>query len=158
MLNLGPPSSESQRLLPVALLKAAEGNEIQGITRFQKLVFILQQGDLIGEEALSNEHEYDYEAHNYGPYSKELHDWLDRLDRQGVIKKKSTQTDAGNTKEIFTVENSQVEQGDFDVSNLDEELQRRVRETIEEFNQMSILELLDLVYEEYPEYAINSKL
>lgn len=157
MLNIGPPSDEIQRLLPVALLKEAEDNTIQGITRFQKLVFILQKGDLIDKSSLDENQEYEYEPHNYGPYSKELHDWLDRLSRKGIINKDSTSTSAGNQKEIFKLNEAKIDQ-EFDLSGLDDDFEDRVTATVDEFNHMSILELLDIVYDEYPEYAVNSNL
>lgn len=158
MLNLGPPSDKEQRLLPLALLKAADEDEIHGITRFQKLVFILQMGDLIDEEEINQEKEYEYEPHNYGPYSKDLHDWLDRLNRKGIIRKTSTKTDAGNDKEIFTIQEEALRGSDLDTSDLSDDLQERVNKTVDNFNQMSILDLLDQVYDEYPDYAVNSKL
>lgn len=152
MFNLGPPSDEVQRDLPLALLEEADEDEIHGITRFQKLVFILQQGDLIDDRGLPKESRFNYKPHNYGPYSKELHDWLDYLDEEGIINKKQKKTPAGNQKEIFTL---QSEPEDIE---LDATTREKVKNTVEKFNDMSLLELLDQVYEEYPDYTTESKL
>jgi len=155
-MQLGSPENEVKKNLPSILVKMASDSQIDGITRFQKLVFILQQGDLINHEPLKDSAQFKYEPHNYGPYSKELHDELDRLDRQGIINKQSIRTPAGNEKQIFELSDDyDIEDGI--IQDLDIELSRLLR-TLDEYEDMPLLELLDIVYEEYPKYAAESNL
>jgi uncharacterized protein YwgA len=157
MLNLGQPTNETKRAIPLALLKLASDNEIQGITRFQKLVFLLQEGDLLNMDEISDDEKFDYKPHNYGPYSKELHDWLDELAKQGTIEREIKETPAGNEKEVY----HWSDEGDDAIADTDiltdEDMSGRVSAVLDEFNSIPLLELLDEVYEAYPEYTINSK-
>jgi uncharacterized protein YwgA len=154
MLNLGSPADEDKKALPLALLQAAEDGMIEGTTRFQKLVFILQKGDLLNQEDIDENIQFDFKPHNYGPYSKELHDWLDSLAERGDIERKQQQTPAGNKKEVY-----QLPDGDS-LENLisDEELAERIQTVVKEFNNRPLFDLLDAVYDEYPEYTVNSNL
>jgi uncharacterized protein YwgA len=150
------PDNEFKNKLPSILISLASDDQIDGITRFQKLVFILQEGDLIEFDGLNQANRYDYEAHNYGPYSKELHNQLDRLDRKGVINKEAKRTPAGNKKEVFELGPEAPKATDA-IEELDIDSDRLLR-TIKEYEDMPLLELLDVVYEEYPDYAAESKL
>lgn len=158
MLNLGQPKNEIKRAMPLALLKLADDAEIHGITRFQKLVFLLQEGELLEKESLDDSEAFEFKPHNYGPYSKELHDWLDELVNQDLLEREKKRTPAGNQKEVYRwSDDGSSTLSDSDILN-DEELVHRIEETLEKFNSMPLLELLDEVYEEYPDYTTNSVL
>ena len=153
MINLGPPSDSIKRALPIALLAAAPDTTIHGRTRFQKLVFLLQEGDLIDQPSLPDEQSYEYIAHNYGPYSTELDDWLSRLHRNNVITIITTETAAGNTRDVFTLNRTALSKTSLIKGDPTDELTNRVETTISKYNDVPVLELLDRVYTAYPPYA-----
>lgn len=68
----------NKKLLPLALLEQSEENSIEGITRFQKLVFLTQEEEI-------HDNIYRFIAGSYGPYSRSLYDDIDRLVEGGFI-------------------------------------------------------------------------
>src|SRR2546427_7286069 len=59
------------------------GEEIRGITRLEKLIFLLLKES--GFESQTGG-EFSYEAYDYGPYSGELVDILDALKGEGLVR------------------------------------------------------------------------
>lgn len=143
------------KLLPLALLDANDGESIEGITKFMKLVFLAQ------EEALPEDF-YDYEAGQYGPYSKHLYDDIDRLEARGFVERRDEETDGNKSDEQVytltekgrqTLERARTRSGDDLPTRLD-----GVEDVKERYNSMDLWELLEYVYGEYPEMARNSVL
>lgn len=141
----------NEQLLPLAALAVAEDGEVEGITRFQKLVFLAQR-------ERDGAAPYSFRADDYGPFSPELYDDIDRLVAAGLIDEREDETEFGNTAQVYTltekgrraVENSEGEE--FPVS--EEELRRLG----EEFEDVDLWDLLEYVYTEYPRMARNSEL
>jgi len=142
------------KLLPLALLEANETEPIEGITRFMKVVFLAQ------EETLSEEF-YEYEAGQYGPYSKSLYDDIDRLEARGFIERTNRET-AGDQddEQVYTL----TQKGKRTLEQA-QKLPNDCTETVEDisevksqYNSMDLWELLEYVYAEYPEMAKNSVL
>mgnify|MGYP002760599952 CR=1 FL=1 len=142
----------NSKLLPLGLLAAAEDETIEGITRFQKLVFLAQREEL-------NEQPYEFEAEKYGPFSQRLYDDLDRLVQEGFMDRSREQTQLRNTKQVYEL----TDKGWRAVSNAPLDRQPDVgSEELErfnqEYNQMNLWSLLEYVYEEYSNMAKNSEL
>lgn len=146
----------SPKLLPLALLALNEEGQIEGITRFQKLVFMAQK-----EIQNLQTKQYEFDSYDYGPFSKELYDDIDRLARNGYIERSVEQTGNGNEKHIYSITvkgreyirqilESEAGREDLAVENL--------RQLKEEYNEMPILQLIRLIYNRYPSYAEDSKL
>ncbi len=146
----------SPKLLPLALLALNEEGQIEGITRFQKLVFMAQMeiDDL-------QTRKYEFDSYKYGPFSKELYDDLDRLARNGYINRSVEKTGNENEKHIYSI----TEKGSdyiFQIlerdSTQDDLAVEDLRQLKEEYNDMPILQLIRLIYNQHPEYAKDSKL
>ena len=60
------------------------GAPIEGITRFQKLMFLLQQ-DVGPSQLVKEAASYDYEPYKMGPYSAGVRDDLEELVSAGVV-------------------------------------------------------------------------
>lgn len=141
----------NDQLLPLAVLEAAEDGELEGITRFQKLVFLAQR-EQDGKEP------YEFRPDDYGPFSPELYDDIDKLVAADLIEYEEVETDFGNQKQVYTlteageraIENS--DESDFPIST--EQLERLG----EEFEGVDLWDLLEYVYTEYPRTARNSEL
>lgn len=126
--------------------------EIQGRTRFQKMVFLLQQE--LGEIEF-----YHFQAYDYGPFSKGLYDDLDDLIDRGLVEETRDEFDEDKVYYEYQltdqgrelIEGLSEQEGAEDILELSEQLKR-------EINSEELSEVLDRVYEEYPEYAENSVL
>jgi hypothetical protein len=133
-----------------ALAVAADG-KLEGITRFQKLVFLAQR-ERDGAEP------YEFRADDYGPFSPDLYDDIDRLVAADLIDYDEQATDFGNTKQVYSltdkgrraVENSDPD--DFPVS------ERELTALGNAFDDVDLWDLLEYVYTEYPRMARNSEL
>ena len=75
-------------ILVLLYARGVSGKEcepIEGITRLQKFVFLLNQGRVPGE-LVKIAKEYGYQPYKMGPYSDELRDDLETLISLGLIK------------------------------------------------------------------------
>ncbi|MDS0297537.1 hypothetical protein NDI76_02120 [Halogeometricum sp. S1BR25-6] len=146
-----------RKLLPMVLLDACGGDEIEGRTRLQKLVFLMEQE--LGEQldVLLDGSDYNFIAYDYGPFSKQLYDDLEYLDDAGLIEME--EEDMANGKIKFTyrptdkgqkwVQHQLSDQNAQEAQSLAEDLKS-------EYNGMLLSDLIDEVYAEYPKFAENS--
>lgn len=143
----------NKKLLPLSLLSAADETAIEGITRFQKLVFLAQREEL-------DEEPYPFNAGKYGPFSKMLYDDIDRLVQENFIDQSIQNTSSGdNEKQVYKL----TEKGKTVVKNgpVDDEkylTSEQFKSFVEQYNDMELWNLLEYVYETYPKMAENSKL
>lgn len=141
----------NSKLLPLGLLAAADGETIEGITRFQKLVFLAQK-EREGRDA------YSFRPRDYGPFSKELYADLDKLVVNGFVDCEEVTTDFGNTKKVYqltdkgrrAVENSETAEFPVGVDKLES--------VSDEYGGTDLWNLLEYVYESYPRTTRNSEL
>lgn len=137
-------------ILPLALLTAS-GGEVNGRTRLQKLAFLLQEEEL-------QQDAYNFIKYDYGPFSKELLDDLEDLEDKGVLKINKTRTFSGNKRYDYSVDSGAEEflevlaQANDDVEQITESAERVVRQ----YGDMSVREIVEHVYDKYPEYKENS--
>ena len=144
----------NKKLLPLSLLSAADETAIEGITRFQKLVFLAQREEL-------DEELYPFKAGKYGPFSKTLYVDIDRLVQKGFISQstQSTSSSGNDEKQVYEL----TEKGKTVIKNglsADEESlsSEQLCTFVDEYNDMELWDLLEYVYETYPKMAENSKL
>jgi uncharacterized protein YwgA len=147
-----------KRLLPLSLLYEADGHQVQGRTRIQKLVFLTQQR--LNDDDLRP---YRYIAYDYGPFSKDLLDSLEEYDEKGLIERRVERTWDESEKYIYELtgegkKNFKENLRESEDCEEIEQIRSVSREVIGEFNKMSISKLLDYVYDEYPTYAEESVL
>lgn len=151
--------------------------EIKGITRLEKLMYLLlREGDF--EETLSQE--VAFEAYDFGPYSAEVYDLLESLRMMEIVEIREERI--SNMKDIIDIyyaeAEGQIEEttGKFmEVYSLTgergfkiarrlleervtaEELER-IENIKEKYNAMKLDDLLKYVYRTYPESAEKSKI
>lgn len=146
-------------MLPLGLLYANEGHQIDGRTRFQKLIFLMQmEGNL---DDLEPTETYRFEPYDYGPFSSTLYDDLDYLIEEGLINDSMEELD--EEEDIVKYEYQLEPEGrEFIDDQLpDSELERIVNEAeriLQEYSDVRLPELIDIVYSRYPDYAENSVL
>ncbi len=140
------------KLLPLAVLYA-DGQQVEGITRMQKLVFLAERElrDLDEEEF------YDFEPYDYGPFSKELYADIESLAEEGYVEEEEVETPGGKTKQVYDISNK----GKALFNHLQDETNLamdNIEELKDQHNDKPLLQLIKHVYLEYPEMAVNSKL
>lgn len=147
---------QNPKLLPLAILYADGEDAVEGITRFQKLVFMAQRKT----DELDVD-EYEFEPHDYGPFSKGLYDDIDELDEKDYIDCQTERTPSGSVKYTYELNEKGEEFLKFiyGVRQDSGEIQVRELEDLkQQYNDMPLLEFIQEVYDEFPEMAVNSKL
>lgn len=140
-----------EQLIPLALLYAS-GHDIKGKTRLQKLAFLLDK-----EELGDNFKAYNFKKYDYGPFSKHLLQDTERLKREGVVSINKTRTFSGNARYDYELEEDWLEEiedlaEEGDISKIFEAAEQLVKK----HENKSIRDLVEYVYERYPEYEKNS--
>lgn len=139
------------KLLPLALLHIG-GESIDGATRFQKLVFLAQE-----ETSLDNV--FKYRADKYGPFSPELAQTLDLLEKRELVEKDVKTTRAGHERFEYRLTNrgrdvALTMSGNEEYEPLFEEGQKVKKR----HNQKSLDTLLKYVYRKYPDMTEETEL
>lgn len=139
-------------VLPLAFLYVDGQKQIEGITRFQKLVFLAQEETAV-------DHQYRFVPEKYGPFSHELYDALEQLGAEGLIREQTRTTPGGSETYVY------------ELTDRGRDLVERIRESEEhDFEGLfdaaarlkrrhgygSLDQLLRYVYESYPVYTANS--
>jgi uncharacterized protein YwgA len=118
------------------------------ITLAMKSAFLLQQ-----EAGLDLE--YEFIPYKYGPFSKEVYEDIEELERNMLVERIKPKKDVEMT-EIKLVD----EFSDW-AERIIETLPKKIKDTMktyaEKYGKMELNELLDYVYAKYPDYAVNSK-
>jgi len=140
-----------EQLIPLALLHAS-GCEIKGKTRLQKLAFLLDK-----EELKDDFKAYDFKKYDYGPFSKHLLQDTEWLKREGVVDINETRTFSGNARYDYELEEDWIEE----VEDLAEEeniseIFAAAEQLVEKHEDKSIRDLVEHIYDHYPEYEQNS--
>ena len=172
---------ESGADLIIALLYAP-GNtgkpseEIRGITRMEKLLFLLLKE--AGFEKKTGG-ELVYEAYDFGPYSGEVVDILDALKADGLVagrieelqsysevvdglmatgRYEESAGEKPRTVEIYGLSERGKRVGGALFSGLVSEERRALQSIKKRFNAVELNQLLEYVYENYPEMVRKSKI
>lgn len=147
-----------KRFIPLALAYVGDEDPIDGRTRLQKMVFVLQQelDDII---ELPEEQRYEYFAYDYGPFSKELAEDTDQMiDANLLVEEEVEYDDDGNVKYLYELQSdgrNLIEQ-ELGSETVDRII-KMAAATKQQFNdELSLPEVIDEVYDEYPEYAEES--
>ncbi|UCE60360.1 MAG: hypothetical protein JSU63_01155 [Phycisphaerales bacterium] len=154
---------------------AKDAEPIEGITRLQKLLFLLQQD--IGPKQLVKEAEpYQYKPFKMGPYSEQLRRDLEELESAGIVVTERLDywlpddgdgvSEKGADFDSPTRETKRVESYRFSLSpDLGQQIGKELWDTLvpkarEEladfkafFNSLSLRQLLIFTYEKYPQYT-----
>ena len=139
--------------LPLSLLAAIDDNPIEGRTRLQKLLFLIQKrAEREGDNSL--EQKYDFVPYDYGPFAKEIYDDINKLAHRGLVEETAKELDDGVVKYNYKI----TEKGEAIAAErgLLDDLPQEIEAVINEFEDKELEEIIDYVYSKYPEYAENS--
>ncbi len=150
-----------------------EDEEIVGITKLGKLVFLLKNETVLAKYL----NDFSYEAYNYGPYSSEVFDSLQALINAGLVRTRKGESsgyiEESDRYEIEEQANSEnmagigkttiyelTDEGRTVATALMQSLSDDERKEIEnikkKFNSIDLKQLLRYVYTKYPESTTES--
>lgn len=162
--------TERQMALLRLLSSAAQVREPVLVTSAMKYTFLFQmEGTQAGQPVeriaaeprapYATEPAYDFVPYKYGPFAKELYDDLETLEAAGLVKSEHSPKSKGALRgktEIYLVQSQTAAIHDLG-DNLPSEARQAADAVIGQYGNLSQKQLLDLVYQRYPEYAINSQ-
>lgn len=139
--------------LPLSLIAAVSGESIEGRTRLQKLIFLIQK------RANKNKNsgipdEYEFVPYDYGPFSKEIYDDIDKLVSRGLVEERPEKLDDG----VITYNYTLTDKGREFVreNNLLASAPDELNAVASSFGDSELDDIIDFVYDNYPAYAENS--
>ena len=147
-----------RKLLPLALMHAKDGEPIEGRTRLQKMVFLLQKELEHREQFVGIVPTYEFIPYDYGPFSRDLYDDLDAMIDQQFVDDAEESLQSGKVKYIYEIEDNGQELVESEAKSLEDvhEVLNVAHEIKREYNDMLLSDLIEFVYSEYPDYAERS--
>ena len=146
-----------RKLLPLALMYAGDGEPIEGRTRLQKMVFLMQKRFEENDQDLLQTDDYEFIAYDYGPFSKELYSDLDKAIYKNEVLDKEEPINEDKNKYIYEIQENGE---DFVEDQLSTEEAKQILELAQEikesYNDVYLSDLIEEVYTRYPKYAENS--
>jgi len=157
-----------------------EGEPIEGITRLQKLIFLLNQGKGPGS-LVEIAKEYNYKAYKMGPYTSSLREDLDLLVSLGLIgterlrymisdDQDDSEDDVDDpdykqerkyrrieSQKFFLTEKGKEAGGEL-WNNLSLKDRRGLKEFKEFFCSLTLRQLLIFVYDQFPKFTVKSEI
>lgn len=138
---------------------ANDEKPIEGRTRLQKMVFLVQQRIDSDSHISLQSDDYEFIPYDYGPFSKDLYDDLDSLVEKRMVKDREEELDSGKVKYDYEIQSAGEEFVEMQLSSESEaaqEIMKIARDVKTEYNDMLLSELIDDVYSRFPEYAEES--
>lgn len=134
--------TNKEKLKKYLVLKLVDGlREIDGRTKFQKLVFI-------GQKELGLPEVFKFSGYYYGPYSKDLTETIEALIRMGLLDEEVKERDE-YIEYIYTI----TEEGKGALKGLEREVKKKLPHSIisqlKDFKKMSRGEIIGYVYGKY---------
>lgn len=151
------------------------GEPIEGRTRIQKLMFLLQHME-DDEELMDKARDIDFKAYKMGPYSGSLTDNIEELEAANIIRSerlkywiqddddpvsREPEIDSSTTEEKVESEKYSLTDigqkiADDIWRSLDDHNKEYLKEFKSFFNSLSLRQLLIYTYEKFPEYTRES--
>lgn len=143
-----------RQTLPLIIAYVNDRESVEGRTRFQKIIFILQQ------QAKFFNDRYDFVPHDYGPYSSELQTDIDDLIAKKLMEEVRHTVEEGKIKYVYQI----TDKGIATVQSvLDDPALEKKFEFVRivdiatavknDLNRKHLPSLLADIYEKYPDYA-----
>lgn len=135
-----------QILIPLLLSDIL--GQLKGKTRFQKLVYIVQ------DEAKTKAIQacpFHYGLSHYGPFSTELSSMLDTLKNRGLIDEEMEQTPAGYTRYVYSIteEGRSLLRHATKKKLVSKGLKKIIDNVADEYGEIPLQEVVDEAYHRY---------
>ncbi|MFA9417992.1 PadR family transcriptional regulator [Natrinema sp. HArc-T2] len=150
---------KAKDLIPLAILSNIDSGRVEGRTRLQKLAFLTQK-ELQGRLELDDELEFIH--YKYGPFSQELIETVEMLQERGLLQRRKETNLSGDEKYIYTITRKGRGAFEYNLENSSDSddiqaISESAEKVINSYNELSLSNLIETVYDEYPETAENSE-
>lgn len=150
----------------LAFILFHHADTVEGVTRLQKLFFLLQE-----ETEFSNLYEnatFEFEPYDYGPFSEGIYSALEFLIALDAIEVVPAESDVDSIRDeqepsqhagkcfVMTEKGHKIAE-QFDEA-MEDNVGSEVDEILEEYGNLELDDLLEYVYRQYPDYTENSKI
>lgn len=135
--------------LILLLLDGDDRYPIVGITRFEKLVFLVQKEIL--DTSNTRMIKFDFGPDRFGPLSMEIYDELDFLKSIGMVKEQDGKKYEITDKGIRFLQKKTFER-------VNEDMRKRISKIKEIHGKENLNDLLKYVYTTYPDFTVKSQI
>lgn len=135
--------------LILLLLNGDKRNPIVGITRFEKLTFLVQKEIL--DQSKTRTVKFDFGPDRFGPLSMEIYDEVDFLKSVGMVKEGD-----GKRYEITDKGVKFLEKKTF--ARVSKEMIDGISKIKETHGREKLIDLLKYVYTTYPDFTVKSQI
>ena len=136
------------------LLNSASKKGIEGRTRLEKLVFLMQKRLIEDLKWGITSNTYKFRAYNYGPFSEEVLDDLTSLQMLKLVEVEGEEQE--NQKFVITDKGREVVDKLVRNANVSHNLANAIKHIMSSFGELPLDKLVERVYKEYPDYTVNS--
>ena len=142
-------SSVKKSDLILLLLNGDNKFPIDGITRFEKLVFLTQKEIL---DKWDDVHmKFNFEPDRFGPFSSDIYDEIDFLKSIGMIKE-----EVGKKYEITDKGKRFLQTKTYE--RVHEDIRKHISDLKEKHGRKKLDDLLRYVYSNYPDFTVKSEI
>lgn len=129
------------------------GGIVKGVTRLQKIVFLIQKEIGLGD--------FKFIPYKYGPYSKEIDDLIIELKDEGLIdisEEDLTYILHESPLKILKLTKDGMREAEHFIDNLDKEVIMKAKFYTRIYSHVALIYLIAYVYAKYPEYTTFSQI
>lgn len=159
-----PRIDEIDRRTDVVFLLFYFAEQIRGVTKVQKLLFLVEQETEFFAE-YRDDIAFNFAPYKMGPFSENVYEelqfllQLDALEAEALPEAKTLQTpDSDLSHKCFEITPKGEKIATELVEILESEYRSELEALVTEYNEMSLRKLLRYVYTEYPDYATESEI
>ncbi|CQH55209.1 uncharacterized protein HHUB_2199 [Halobacterium hubeiense] len=155
---------EIDRRTDVVFILFYFAEQVRGVTKLQKLLFLIEQETEFFEE-YEDDVAFEFAPYKMGPFSEAVYSELEFLLQLSAIESEpldsphlgdESQSDLGNKKFSITPKGEKI--ASELVGQLEPEYRDELENLVTEYNSMSLTELLQYVYSTYPDFAVESEI
>lgn len=127
----------------------------QNLIRKPALITVAMKSAFLLQKESSLNLDYDFIPYKYGPFSKEVYEDIEDLEKNLLVERVKPKKDIEMT-EIRLIDEFK-DWTERIIDNLSQKIRDVIKVSTEKYGKMELNELLDYVYAKYPEYAVKSK-
>lgn len=166
-----PPIDQIDRRTDVVILLFYIANKIEGVTKLQKLLFLIEEETDFFKK-YEEKIDINFEAYKMGPFSQEVYEEVEFLLNIGMIEKRPMAYDSSDSYEVrdhIRDDGSEglsnkvfvlTEKGEKAGKKLEEVLEdkyfRELEDIVSRYGKLPLSDLLEYVYENYEAYTTES--
>jgi len=156
-----PRIDQIDRRTDVVFILFHYAGTIRGITKLQKLLFLIEKETEFFEEC-GDDLAFEFYEHKMGPFSEHVYEELRFLQQLNAIETEPMEGEEGDpdalTNKVFTITPKGEKIAAELAGHLEDEYNEELAELVAKYNPMELRKLLHHVYTEYPDYTTESEI